>query len=171
MNSQILNQITEEAKTYFQDSVSCHDWDHTQRVLNLAVQIGKKEDANLKVIELAAILHDIARTEEIKSKKAFCHAEKGAEIAKEILKKYNLDNSIIQHISDCIKTHRFRSNLIPQSKEAQIIYDADKLDSIGAIGLGRAFSFAGRVGAKVHNSKEDAENSEEFSSDDTAYRE
>ena len=74
-------------------------------------------------------------------------------------------------IVNCVKRHRYRSSDLPVTLEEKIVYDADKLDSVGAIGIGRAFLFAGRSGAKVHNTKEDALNSESYSEEDTAYRE
>ena len=67
--------------------------------------------------------------------------------------------------------HRYRSDCRPDTIEAQILYDADKLDSLGAIGIARAFLFAGAVGARLHNSAEDAVNNPAYSREDTAYRE
>jgi len=137
----------------------------------LALHIGKKENANLEIIELASLLHDIAREEQNKSKGLICHAEKGAIFAREILEKYNFNKEKIDSICHCIERHRFRKGEAPESLEAKILFDADKLDSIGAVGLGRAFQFAGEVGAKLHNSSVDIEKTKEYSEDDTAYRE
>ena len=71
----------------------------------------------------------------------------------------------------CIECHRFRKNKPPISIEAKILFDADKLDSIGAIGIGRAFSFAGGVGARLHIKDIDITKTKEYSVDDCAYRE
>ena len=68
-------------------------------------------------------------------------------------------------------THRFRAKRIPATLEAKIVYDADKLDSLGAVGVGRAFLFAGRVHARLHNTEREAVNSPAYSREDTAYRE
>ena len=66
---------------------------------------------------------------------------------------------------------RHEKNGRPASIEAKIVYDADKLDSMGAIGIGRAFHFAGRIGARVHNRQEEALNNDSYTIEDTAFRE
>jgi uncharacterized protein len=71
----------------------------------------------------------------------------------------------------CIAAHRFRDNKQPETPEARVLFDADKLDSIGAVGIGRAFLFAGEVGAKLHDKAVDPEKSLPYSEEDTAYRE
>ena len=167
----MLERIKKEIKTYFEGINPCHEFSHTERVLNLALRIGKKENADLEVIKYSALLHDIGRKEQDESNGRVDHAEIGAELAKEILKKYNFDEDRIKEIAHCIKTHRFRGNNIPKSKEAKILYDADKLDSIGAIGIGRAFSFSGSIGSYVHNQNIDINKTEPYTKDDCAYRE
>jgi len=123
-------------------------------------------------LEIAALLHDIGRKEEMNSKGSFCHAEKGAELARKILKKYKIDNQTTENIVHSIKSHRYRNNHIPETLEAKVLYDADKLDAAGAIGIGRAFLFAGRVGAKLHNDlRVDVENTKAYTPEDTAFRE
>ena len=167
-----LNKIEKEAKKYFKGAFSCHDWSHVERVRNIAIHIGKKEKANLKILELAAILHDIGRKKEMELKGALCHAEKGAEMAKNILAKYKISDKDAKNIVHCIITHRFRNNHIPKTIEAKVLYDADKLDSIGAVGIGRAFLFAGKVGAKLYNDKNtDIYKTKAYSEEDSAYRE
>lgn len=143
----IIEQIKLEAKTYFVGASGCHDWTHVERVTKLALKIGEKENANLFVLEIAALLHDIGRKEEMISKGKFCHAEKGAEMAKVILKKYNIKQRDIDNILHCIITHRFRNSHVPETIEAKVLFDADKLDSIGAIGIARDFLFAGNTGS------------------------
>ena len=146
---EIINDIEKEAKLFFANIKGCHDWSHVERVRNLALKIGKKEGANLEILELASILHDIGREEEKNSQGKICHAQKSAELAKKILKKYNIDDGNIESIIHCIKTHRFRKGNKPQTIEAKVLFDADKLDTMGAVGLGRAFIFAGDVGSKM----------------------
>lgn len=146
MSRKIKREIKEEAKLFFKKCSSCHDWTHIERVTALALKIGKKEGANLEVLEIAALLHDIGRKEEMESKGVFCHAEKGAELAKEILKKYDLKDKDVKNILHCILTHRYRNNHTPETIEAKVLFDADKLDSIGAIGIARDFLFAGYIG-------------------------
>ncbi|HOB89983.1 MAG TPA: HD domain-containing protein [Candidatus Colwellbacteria bacterium] len=168
---EVLDKIKEEAKSRLSGTDSCHEWEHTERVYNLAMRIGKKEKADLDVLRLAAFLHDIARKEEDESKGKIDHAERGAILAREILEKHDLSEEKIENIVHCIETHRYRNDRVPQTKEAKILYDADKLDAIGAIGLGRVFSFAGHIGAKVHNKDVDLSTVEPYSIEDTAWRE
>lgn len=167
----VFEEVKSEVKKRLEGVNSCHEWEHTERVYNLAMNIGRKLNADLEVLGLAVILHDIARKEQDESNGKVCHAERGAVLAKEILQKHNLAAEKIKNICHCIETHRFRNNKIPRILEAQILYDADKLDAIGAIGTGRNFSFAGHLGAKVHDKNVNLDKSAEYTQDDTAYRE
>jgi uncharacterized protein len=142
-----IETIEKKAKKYFINSGGCHDWSHIERVRALALKIGKKERADLGIIEAAALLHDIGRKKEAESRGRFCHAEISAELAAKILKKLNFKQEQIKNISQAILAHRFRNNHYPETIEAKVLYDADKLDSIGAIGVGRAFLFAGGEGS------------------------
>ncbi len=168
---ELINQIKEEAKKFFLNARGSHDWSHTERVYNLAIHIGEKEGADMEILSVAALLHDIGRDCESKSKGLVCHAEKGASMAEELLKKYNIPSERIDAIVHCIATHRFRGNKIPSSVEGRILFDADKLDSIGAVGIGRAFLFAGETGAKLHNKDVDIRKTLPYTEDDTAWRE
>ena len=168
----LIEKIRIEAKGIFSTAKGSHDWEHTQRVLNLCMHIGKKENANMEILQLAAILHDIGRGLQDKSNGKICHAEKGAILAKGLLKRYNVDEGKINEIIHCIESHRFRNNKAPETREAKILYDADKLDAIGATGIGRAFLFAGEVGAKLHNDRDvNIEKTKPYTKEDTAYRE
>ncbi len=167
----IVEKIREEAKKYFLDAKPTHDWSHVERVYNLCMHIGKKENADLEILGIAALLHDIGREQEDKTKGKLDHAIIGAEMAREILKKHNFKEDKINKIVHCIETHRFRNNKVPETKEAKVLFDADKLDAIGAIGIGRAFLFSGEVGARLHISDIDINNTKEYTKEDTAYRE
>ncbi|MDO8241030.1 MAG: HD domain-containing protein [Candidatus Moranbacteria bacterium] len=140
---EIIKKIEIEAKKFFVGASGCHDWTHVERVRVLAMRIGKKEKADLFVLETAALLHDIGRKEELKAQGSFCHAERGAEIAKVILKKYEFNQEQIDNIFHCIQSHRYRNSYVPTTLEAKVLFDADKLDSTGAVGIGRLFLFAG----------------------------
>lgn len=167
----IFSKIEKEAKKVLSGSKGCHDFEHTLRVLNLSLHIGKKEKADIRILKLAAILHDIGRKCEDESGGKICHAKEGAKMAKKILKKYGVSDKDILKISHCISAHRFRGSVVPESKEAKVLFDADKLDSIGAVGIGRTFLFAGEVGAKLHNSNVDIFKTKPYTEEDTAYRE
>jgi uncharacterized protein len=166
-----LENIIAHAKTCFTAARGSHDWGHTERVYRLCMHIGRVEGADLEVLALAAYLHDVGRPYEDESKGTICHAEKGAEIARTLLVSYPLSDEKKQNIVHCIGSHRFRGNNPPETLEARTLFDADKLDSIGAIGIGRAFLFAGEVGAKLHNPEADLHNTRPYTEEDTGYRE
>jgi len=166
-----LDDVVEYAKTSFAAARGSHDWDHTERVYRLCMHLGRAEGADLEVLAVAAFLHDVGRSYEDESKGTICHAEKGAEIAKTLLVNYPLSDEKKQNIVHCIGSHRFRGNNAPETLEARTLFDADKLDSIGAIGIGRAFLFAGEVGAKLHNPQADLRNTRPYTEEDTGYRE
>lgn len=167
----LIEKIKNEAKSYFHNARGSHDLDHTERVYNLCLRIGKEENVDMEIIKLAAILHDIGREEEDRLNGKICHAERGAILARQILEKHNVEENKITKITHCIETHRFRGDRIPQSKEAKVLFDADKLDSIGAVGIGRTFLFAGEVGARLHNKEVDIEKTKPYTVEDTGYRE
>jgi len=152
-------------------TLNSHGWDHVRRVYELCLKIGKKEKADLTILGLAALLHDIGRKEEQASKGKICHAQVGAKKAEAILLRLGVPDQIRKEVLECIRSHRFRGKQVPKSLEARILFDADKLDSIGAVGIGRAFLFAGEVGARLHNSHQDLSKTVSYSREDTAYRE
>jgi len=167
-------RLLEKAKTILKASPACHDWDHTVRVLNNARSLAAVERADAAVVDYAAILHDVGRPDELADTGRTCHAERGAQIALELLPQIGVvDKAFINHVASCIRTHRYRSRTgrAPASIEARVIFDADKLDCIGAVGVGRAFHFAGRIGACLHNSMEQALAGESYGEADSAYRE
>jgi uncharacterized protein len=166
-----LEDIIAYAKNCFLTARASHDWDHTERVYRLCMHIGRIEGADLEVLAVAAYLHDVGRPYEDESKGAICHAEKGAEIAEALLERYPLSDERKRNIVHCIGSHRFRGNHAPETLEAKTLFDSDKLDSIGAIGIGRAFLFAGEVGAKLHNPETDLRRTQPYTEDDTGYRE
>ena len=153
----------------------CHDFDHTLRVLKNARMLAEEEgcsESERLLIDLAALLHDCARPEEFASGGKVCHAELGAEKAGNILRSLGCsDPEVIGPICDAVRCHRFRGKARPATVIAKILHDADKLDSIGAVGIGRAFHYAGKLGARLHNTEAEALNSPEYSREDTAYRE
>lgn len=154
ITKKIVKEIEAEAKKFFIGASGCHDWSHVERVLKLALNIGKKEKADLLILSLTCLLHDIGRKAEMKSKGKFCHAEKGAELAVKILEKYKIDEALISNIKHCIISHRYRNQHIPNTIEAKVLFDADKLDSIGAVGIARDFLFAGYLGHALYTGKE-----------------
>ena len=162
-------------RTLLGEEEGCHDFDHTLRVLKNAGMLAEEEacsETERILIDVAALLHDCARPEEFASGGSLCHAELGAEKAGRILRDAGCsDSEVIETICDAVRCHRFRGKSRPETVVARIVHDADKLDSIGAVGIGRAFHYAGKLGARLHNTEAEALNSSEYSREDTAYRE
>ena len=166
-----LRQLTDP---YHDGMGGCHGPDHTERVHKTVLHIGRLMGARLDVLSAAALLHDIGRSYETREHGNICHAEKGAELARDILVTLDFAPARIDEITHCIEAHRYRGDKIPRTLEAKILYDADKLDSIGAVGIGRAFLFAGQTGARLHNENDldiDILACKPYSREDTAYRE
>ena len=135
----------EEARTYYRGHDASHDFDHVLRVLRMAERIGRAEGANMVVLRAAVLLHDVAREDERLS--GVCHAEEGARQARAILAGH--PEEAVSAVAEAIATHRFRGEAVPRSLEARILYDADKLDAIGAIGIARAYAIAGIQGQRL----------------------
>lgn len=125
----------------------------------------------MTVLLSAALLHDIGRSFQDAANGAICHADEGARLAEPFLQRLPLSRGQIENILHCIRAHRFRGFQVPETKEAKVLFDADKLDAIGAIGIARAFLFAGEVGARLHNPDTQPEETTSYSPDDTGYRE
>jgi uncharacterized protein len=123
------------------------------------------------VLEAAAYLHDIGRSHQDDSSGDICHAEMGAEIAAGLLADLPIADGRKANIVDSIRTHRFRNHHRPATIEARVLFDADKLDAIGAVGVARAYLFAGELGACLHNPHITAEQARPYSKNDTGYRE
>ena len=130
-----------------------HTLDHIQRVWQTAMRIAAEEkDVDMDVLKIAVLLHDIARGKEDTDKSGkIDHALLGAEIAGEILKQMKYPDETIRKVKHCIQTHRFRSEREPVSIEAKILYDADKVDSMGAIGVARFYMIAGELREQLYS--------------------
>ena len=120
-----------------------HGFSHVERVYNTCVKIGQKLNANMKVLKIAALLHDIGRIEEKEGVRKRNHAEISAIKAKEFLttNNFKLSGKDIENIIHSIKAHSFSNKNSPYTLEAKILSDADKLDAIGAIGIFRTIGF------------------------------
>lgn len=120
-----------------------HGFDHVERVLRMSISIGEKLNANLKILKIAALLHDIGRIQEKKDIQKRNHAEISGALAKNFL--VSIQNALaqkeIEQIIHCIQAHSFSNKLVPETLEAKILSDADKLDALGAIGLYRTIGF------------------------------
>lgn len=120
---------------------SAHDKEHIYRVLYNALEIAKEEAAvDYDVLITACLLHDIGRKEQF-ADPGVCHAAAGAEKAFRFLTDHGFAEDFAQKVRHCILTHRFRKAMPPQTLEAKILFDADKLDVTGAIGIARSLMY------------------------------
>ena len=149
-NIEIIDKTKEYVKNKLEDEGSGHDWWHILRVYNNALDIaGKEGNCDIFIIELAALLHDIADW-----KFNDGNLDKGSEIAGIFLADLNVDEKIIEHVSDIIKNISFKGANVENTittKEGMIVQDADRLDAIGAVGIGRAFAYGGFMKREMYN--------------------
>lgn len=148
-----MEKKLEKIKNIIEKELSCsaHDLEHSKRVYRTCLKLSENENVDLNILKAAALLHDIARVEEDNDQTGNTdHAVLGAKKAEIILKELNFSEEETEKIKHCILSHRFRSNERPLSKEAQILFDADKLDSCGALSIARGFIWVGRNNAKIY---------------------
>lgn len=166
-----VEQIKKIAENLFEHAHGSHDWEHTLRVVGLCERIGPGEGADMQVLKIAAYLHDIGRCEQDLSNGTICHAKVGGHMAGPIIRDLDLTDEQKNNIIHCIRSHRFRGREKPGTPEARVLFDADKIDAIGAVGVARAYMFAGELGARLHNPDGRVEDTMPYSRDDTGYRE
>ena len=142
MNHQLIIDATKHyVKDALQNAEGGHDWFHIERVYNTAVTIGKAEKANMLVVSLAALLHDIADSK-------FHNGDEtiGPKVAKQFLEESKVDQEIVSHVVAIIENISFKGGKQASkidSLEFKVVQDADRLDAIGAIGIARCFNYGG----------------------------
>ena len=130
---------------------SAHGKDHIYRVLYNALEIAKTEkNIDYDVLICACLLHDIGRKEQFENP-ALCHAEVGGEKAYRFLLENDFNPAFAKHVKKCIVSHRFRKNNPPESMEAKILFDADKLEAAGAVGIARTLIYKGIVSDPLYS--------------------
>lgn len=130
---------------------TAHDKEHIYRVLFNALEIAKTENkVNYDVLIAACLLHDIGRKEQFENP-AQCHAIIGGDKAYQFLVVHEFDTNYAEQVKQCIQTHRYRKNNPPGSLEAKILFDADKLDAAGAIGIARTLLYKGIVSEPLYS--------------------
>lgn len=152
---QIVKNIVEIVKEKLSGEGSGHDWWHIYRVWNTAKELGAQEEADMFVVELAALLHDIADWK-------FHGGDDtvGPKVAREIMEKQQVPEDVIEHVCSIILTMSFKGahDTTPmKTLEGKIVQDADRLDALGAVGIGRTFAYGGHVGSPMHNPEKKAE--------------
>lgn len=138
----------DEIRQLYVDGDTAHDFDHVLRVTRLAERIAAAEGADVETVRAAALLHDVPVANGARK----AHHLAAADFARDYLTARGVDAAQVENVVHSIQAHRYRDQLIqPQTLEARCLYDADKLDSIGAIGVGRAFAFAGSHNSRLWN--------------------
>lgn len=144
--SRLLDE--KEVRRLYGSGDAAHDFDHVLRVTRLGIHIAQTESADVEVVRAAALLHDVPVEESGRD----AHHMAAAVFAAGYLRAAGMKAARIENVVHCIQAHRYRDRTIqPRTLEAKCLYDADKLDSIGAIGVGRAFAHAGRHGNRLWN--------------------
>ena len=143
--------LLELARQFLVDEGSedaAHDFDHLVRVMALADKIQSIEGGDLPTIWAAVAFHDLGQERE--RKQGGDHAFIGAGLADDLLKDTPFPQQSIPAVRQAIKEHRMTGGVIPQTLEGRILYDADKIDCLGAIGIGRLYCITGRYNQKVY---------------------
>lgn len=141
MNNSTIRQTINYVKQELRDAEGGHDWWHIQRVWKASIEIARNENANLLVVELAALLHDIAD-----SKFNNGNEDIGPEKAERFLVSIGVDEATTEHVITIIKNISFKGGNFKSefsSVELSVVQDADRLDALGAIGIARAFNYGG----------------------------
>ena len=141
-NQDLIENTKHYVKLVLKNAEGGHDWFHTLRVFNNSILIAKNENANMLVVKLAALLHDIADSKFNDGDETI-----GPEMAATFLIKNNVDSTVLTHELNIIKYMSFKNSLDNRqtfnSLELEIVQDADRLDAIGAIGIARTFNYGG----------------------------
>ena len=140
----------EAARALYAAGDAAHDFDHVERVTRLAEGLAAVEGADGEIVRLAALLHDAPVAADDSHAMRRDHHLAAADFAGDFLRTSGLAADRVAAVVHCIESHRFRDQTRqPQTLEAQCLYDADKLDSMGAIGVARAFAYAGAHGTRL----------------------
>ncbi len=149
MNKIFFPKLIEKIKVHFQET-SGHGFDHVMRVYHNAEMISEGEVVDMDVVRVSVLLHDIARhLQDIGE--VNCHAEAGAKMATVILDEMGFPFDKIPAVAYAIEVHRYSSGIIPETIEAQILQDADRLDALGAICIARVFAYGAKKGRPMYD--------------------
>lgn len=136
----------DQARAWYPERDPVHGFDHVLRVLHMAERLGTELGADLEVLRAAALLHDAAGAAPGPGSGRQTHEQASAEFAAVVLDGEGWAAERIEQVAHCIRAHRYRSVEAPRTLEAKILYDADKLDVLGAFGVARTIGYALQAG-------------------------
>lgn len=148
-NQEIIDTTVAFVQTTLAEAEGGHDWWHMYRVWNNAKLIGGGEEVDMLVVELGALLHDIAD-----SKFHDGDEEIGPRTARDFLLSIAVDEVVVEHVENIVRHISFKGSFTGQqwmSPELAVVQDADRLDAIGAIGIARTFTYGGHKGRELYN--------------------
>lgn len=139
----------ERARSWYPGNDAVHGFDHVERVYRMAERLAEMEGADMGIVRAAALLHDVEGSEPGGENRPN-HHHQSADFAATVLREEGWANERIKAVQHCIRAHRFRGDgEAPQTLEAQVLFDADKLDVLGAIGTARTIAYAVMAGTPV----------------------
>ncbi len=141
----------EQARAWYDPRDPVHGFDHVLRVLRLAERLGREEGADLEILRAAALLHDAAGAHPGQAQARAQHEQRSAEFAGEVLAQEGWPAERIAAVQHCVRAHRFRGHDRPETAEARVLFDADKLDVMGAFGAARTIGYAVQAGLPVYS--------------------
>ena len=147
--SDLIDRTVNHVQAVLSGDGTGHDWWHVHRVWRMAQRIGRAENADLLVVELAALLHDIADW-----KLQDGDTSVGPARAKEWLDSLGMDMGVVDHVCQIVANISFKGAAVeqpPLSLEGRVVQDADRLDAMGAIGIARAFVYGGAKGREIYD--------------------
>lgn len=138
----------EDARAWYTSADLAHDFEHVSRVLKMALRIARQENADLEIVHAAALLHDSRGAKPgTDGGERLGHHLASARFAGEVLIQAGWDRQRVEAVRHCIRAHRYRHDgEQPQTLEAKCVFDADKLDVLGALGVARTIAYAARAG-------------------------
>jgi uncharacterized protein len=148
-NKIIIEQTATFVRSRMHGESSGHDWWHAERVWKNALYLCRYEQADTFIVQLAALLHDIADWKFHNG-----NIEVGPSVAREFLNTQNVESTIIDHVCEIMRTMSFKGEGVPspmRTIEGKMVQDADRLDAMGAIGIARTFAFGGQTNREIYN--------------------
>ncbi len=166
-NQVVMNIYREIQQRFAHMKDPAHGWEHIERVYNLALWIAEKEEADPFIVGIAALLHDVGRLEKHPERP---HAEVSVEISRSLLSVYLLEIERVEAILHAVEAHSYSHGIEPQTLEARVVRDADRLDGLGAIGILRwAITGAVKRGASTRTYHPEDPFAEQHQLDDRQY--